>query len=63
MRTARETAIAKAGATFAAGRRQTAAMTPSEQAQAAWTPTCGKTVDELEELIRTQRGLPLRHAS
>lgn len=56
-------AIEKAGHTFAAGRRATAQMTAREQAEAAWTPTCGLTVDQLEDEIRTDRGLPLRHAS
>lgn len=59
----REQAIAAAGQTFAAGRRQAAAMTPEELAEAAWTPTCGKTRQQLEDEIRNQRGLPLRHAS
>lgn len=40
------------------GRATEAAMTPREQAEAAWTPGCGHTVDELEALIRADRGLP-----
>ncbi|MDO3397016.1 hypothetical protein QWJ41_14915 [Nocardioides sp. SOB44] len=35
-------------------------MTPREQAEAAWTPTCRRSVDELEDLIRGQRGLAAR---
>lgn len=58
----RDEAIDAAGKTFAAGRRQAAAMTPREQAEAAYTPT-GPSVDELEDRIRARRGLPLRHAS
>lgn len=52
-------AIARAGKTFAAGRRATAQMTAREQAVAAWTPT-GPSIDELEERIRQRRGLPTR---
>jgi hypothetical protein len=51
-------AIARAGKTFAAGRRATAQMTAREQAVAAWTPTYDGTVDDLEERIRRRRGLP-----
>lgn len=38
-----------------------AQMTPREQAEAAWTPTEKRTVDELEDLIRVDRGLAPRH--
>jgi hypothetical protein len=38
-------------------------MTARELAEAAWTPTCGATVDELEDEIRAKRGLPLAHVS
>ena len=40
-------------------------MTPREQAEAAWSPTSRFSVDELEDLIRQQRGYPAldRHAS
>lgn len=42
-------------------RATVATMTPREQAEAAWTPTCGVTVDELEDEIRAARGLdPLK---
>lgn len=34
-----------------------AQMTPREQAEAAWTPT-GPSVDDLEDEIRADRGLP-----
>lgn len=37
------------------------AMTPREQAEAAWTPGCGHTVDQLEAEIREERGLPALH--
>ena len=33
-------------------------MTPREQAEAAWTPTDPRTVDEIEDSIRADRGLP-----
>lgn len=56
-------AIQKAGEILAAGRRAAAQMTARELAEAAWTPTCGVTVDELEDEIRADRGLPLAHAS
>lgn len=56
MRT-REQAIENAGRAFADGLATCAAMTPREQAEAAWCPTAKYTVDELEDLIREQRGL------
>jgi hypothetical protein len=56
-------AINRAGQVLAAGRRAAAQMTARELAEAAWTPTCGMTVDELEDKIRRRRGLPLAHAS
>lgn len=34
-----------------------AQMTPREQAEAAWSPTERTSVDELEDLIREQRGM------
>jgi hypothetical protein len=37
-------------------------MTPREQAEAAWTPTSRLTVEELEDRIRAERGLPAKHA-
>lgn len=33
-------------------------MTPREQAEAAWTPTSKHSVDDLEDLIRAERGYP-----
>lgn len=36
-------------------------MTPREQAEAAWSPTSRHTVDELEDLIRADRGLEPIH--
>lgn len=56
-------AIKRAGQTLAAGRRAAAAMTPRQVAEAAWTPTSDFTVDELEDQIRTERGLPLKHTA
>ena len=56
-------AIERAGHVLAAGRRAAAQMTARELAEAAWTPTCGMTVDELEDRIRKRRGLPLKAAS
>lgn len=59
----REEAIAKAGQTLAWSDLAIAQMTPREQAEAAWTPTpCWThhvvhTVDELESMIRAQRGM------
>jgi len=50
-------AIARAARTYANGRRAMAQMTPREQAEAAYTPT-GPSVDELEDRIRAERGLP-----
>ena len=40
------------------GRATEALMTPREQAEAAWTPGCGRTVEEIEASIRRRRGLP-----
>ncbi len=56
-------AIREAGRVLAAARRTADAMTPRELAEAAWTPTTGCTVDELEDEIRADRGLPPRHAA
>ncbi|VXB83399.1 hypothetical protein [Aeromicrobium sp. 9AM] len=56
-------AVQKAGEILAAGQRAADQMTARELAEAAWTPTCGATVDELEDEIRQRRGLPLAHAS
>lgn len=38
-----------------------AQMTPREQAEAAWTPTSTHTVEELEDLIRADRGMAPLH--
>lgn len=56
--TSRSEAVSNAGRVLAATRAKQAAMSPREQADAAWEPTCGKTVQELEDQIRAQRGLP-----
>lgn len=49
--------IAEAGEVLAVGRVAAAQMTPRELAEAAWTPT-GPSVEELEDQIRRERGLP-----
>lgn len=59
---ARTEAIQRAGALAAEHEYAIAQMTPREQAEAAWTPTSTKTVDQLEALIRAERGLPVRRA-
>lgn len=59
----REAAVDAAGRVVANMRATVATMTPREQAIAAWEPTCGVTVDDLENEIRAHRGLPLAHAS
>jgi hypothetical protein len=54
----RDEAIAAAGAKLAASDLACAQMTPREQAEAAWTPTSRLSVDELEDRIRVERGMP-----
>lgn len=54
----RSEAVSNAGRVLAATRAAQAQMTPREQAEAAWEPTCGKTVEDIEDQIRDQRGLP-----
>jgi len=63
MATTREQAIASAGVKLATSRLACEQMTPREQAEAAWTPTSQYSVDELEDLIRVQRGLEPRARS
>ena len=53
--------IKAAGVALAQMQHDVALMTPREQAEAAWTPTSGLTVDELEDLIRQDRGLAPIH--
>lgn len=60
MRTQRQ-AIARAGKALAEGLATCADMTPREQAEAAWTPTSPYTVDQLEDLIRADRGMEPLH--
>lgn len=55
--------IDAAGAVLAASDAACAQMTPREQAEAAWTPTSPHSVDELEDQIRADRGLPAVHAA
>jgi hypothetical protein len=57
----RAEAIDAFGAVLAASDAACAQMTPREQAEAAWTPTSTHTVDELEDLIRADRGLSPVH--
>lgn len=59
--TTRAQAIASAGQKLAASHLAVAQMTPREQAEAAWTPTSPYTVDELEDLIRSERGMSRIH--
>ena len=53
--------IEAAGAVLAASDEAIEQMTPREQAEAAWTPTCRRSVNDLEDLIRVQRGLAPIH--
>lgn len=57
----REEAVASAGQKLATSDLACAQMTPREQAEAAWTPTSRHTVDELEDLIRADRGMSSIH--
>jgi hypothetical protein len=59
----RELAIAKAGQVVAQMEATAAQMTPRQLAEASWTPTSPYSVDELEQEIRADRGLPLAQAS
>lgn len=52
----REECLRAAGRALAEARAICAGMTPREQAEAAYQPG-GKSIDELEDLIRQQRGL------
>jgi hypothetical protein len=60
--TTRAQAIAAAGDLLAEQDLAMESMTPREQAEAAWTPTSRLSVDELEDLIRADRGLDPIHA-
>lgn len=57
----REEAIRAAGEHLADGVIACEQMTPREQAESAWTPTSPYSVDELEDLIRVERGYPPLH--
>lgn len=50
-------AIREAGEVFAMGEIAAEQMTPRDLAEACFTPT-GPPVDELEDRIRAERGLP-----
>lgn len=54
----RDEAINAAAEVLVASDEAIAQMTAREQALAAWSPTSDLTVDELEDLIRTERGMP-----
>lgn len=56
-------AMDRAAAAFVAGQRAAEQMTPREQAEAAFTPADGRSIDEIEDSIRRRRGLALRQAS
>lgn len=53
----RDEALAGFGAAMATAYEACDQMTPREQAEAAWTPTSRRSVDELEDEIRAERGL------
>ena len=61
--TTKAEAIATAGRIVAQMEAAAAQMTPRQLAEASWTPTSPYTVDELEDEIRRDRGLPLKAAS
>lgn len=50
--------IQAAGAVLADSDAACAQMTAREQAEAAWHPGSRKSVDELEDQIRADRGMP-----
>jgi hypothetical protein len=53
--TGRGEAIQAAGQAIAAGRAMRDSLSPRAAAEAAWTPS-GPSLDELEAMIRAQRG-------
>lgn len=61
--TTRTDVIDAAGRDFAALLRARESMTPRELAEASWSPTSAHSVDELEDLIRAERGLRPRSRS
>lgn len=54
----RDECLAGFGAAMAVSNDACDRMTPREQAEAAWTPTSRCSVDELEDRIRADRGMP-----
>lgn len=62
-RPTRDECIRAAGHLLAQMQVDVLEMTPREQAEAAWTPTSGLTVDELEDRIRVRRGLDPIHST
>ncbi len=62
MKPTREQAIKAAGEAFAQALHDAEQMTPRELAEAAWSPTSTRSVDELEDDIRARRGLAPIHA-
>lgn len=59
----REQAIDRAATAYANVLATCAEMTPREQAEAAWTPGSARSVDDLEDLIRADRGMPPIHTA
>jgi len=59
-RPSREECLAGFGAAMAISNEACARMTPREQAESAWTPTSRLSIDQLEDQIRADRGLPPR---
>lgn len=59
--TTRSESVEQAGRVLAAGLAAQQSMTPRQQAESAWEPSCGLSVDDVEDLIRVQRGLPQIH--
>lgn len=58
-----EECVKAAGQLLAQMQYDVAEMTPREQAEAAWSPTSGLSVDELEDRIRMRRGLDPIHTT
>lgn len=59
----REQALDRAATAYAELLATCEQMTPREQAEAAWSPTSRFSVDELEDQIRADRGMPPIHGA
>lgn len=57
----RRECVERAGRALAAGLVAAESMTPRELAERCWTPTSTKSVDELEDEIREERGMAPIH--